>query len=55
VTSSVLDTRRLALLGLAVVLVIAAVVSLLVGRRRRRARGPIPRFEVHSREGETIR
>jgi hypothetical protein len=55
VTSSVLDTRRLALLGLAVVLVIAAIVALLVGRRRRRARGPIPRFEVHSRGGETIR
>jgi hypothetical protein len=55
VTSSVLDTRRLALLGLAVVLAIAAVVALMVGRGRRRARGPIPRFEVHSREGETIR
>jgi hypothetical protein len=55
VTSSVSNTRRLALLGLAVVLVIAAIVALLVGRRRRRARGPIPRFEVHSREGETIR
>ena len=55
VTSSVLNTRRLALLALAVVLLIAAVVALMVGRRRRRARGPIPRFEVHSREGETIR
>ncbi len=55
VTSSVLNTRRLALLALAVVLLIAAVVALMVGRRRRRAHGRIPRFEVHSREGETIR
>jgi len=48
VSSSVLNTRRLALLGLAVVLFIAAGVALMVGRRRRRARGPIPRFDPHS-------
>jgi hypothetical protein len=55
VTTSVLNTRRLAWLGLAVVLVVLAILVLLVGRRRRRAREPIPRFAVHSREGETIR
>jgi hypothetical protein len=51
VSTSILNTRRLALLGLAAVLVVLAIVALLVGRRRRRARGPIPRFEVHAREG----
>jgi hypothetical protein len=55
VSASVLNTRRLALLGLAVVLVVVAIVVLMIGRRRRRARAPIPRFGVHSREGETIR
>ncbi len=55
VSTSMLDTRRLALLGLAAVLAVLAVVALLVGRRRRRARGPIPRFEVHARDGETMR
>ncbi|HXY92979.1 MAG TPA: hypothetical protein VEP49_10920 [Acidimicrobiia bacterium] len=54
-SASVLDTRRVVLLGIAVVLVVLAVVVLLIGRRRRRARAPIPRFEVHSREGETMR
>ncbi|HEY7104987.1 MAG TPA: hypothetical protein VH986_01145 [Acidimicrobiia bacterium] len=46
--ASVTNTRRLALLGLAVVLVIAAIVALMVGRRKRRARAPIPRFDPHS-------
>jgi hypothetical protein len=47
-SSSVTNTRRLALLGLAVVLVIAAIVALMIGRRRRRARAPIPRFDPHA-------
>ena len=51
VSTSILNTRRLVLLGLAVVLVVLAIVALLVGRRQRRARGPIPRFEVHARDG----
>jgi hypothetical protein len=55
VSASVLDTRRLGLLALAVVLVVLAIIVLMIGRRRRRARGPIPRFGVHSREGEIMR
>jgi hypothetical protein len=51
VSTSILNTRRLALLGLAAVLVVLGIVALMVGRRRRRSRGPIPRFEVHAREG----
>ncbi|MEX1006532.1 MAG: hypothetical protein WD271_01655 [Acidimicrobiia bacterium] len=54
-STSILNTRRLALLGLAAVLVVLAIVALLVGRRRRRARGPIHRFDVHARDGETMR
>lgn len=55
VSTSILNTRRLVLLGLAVVLVVLAIVALLVGRHRRRARRPIHRFDVHARDGETMR
>jgi hypothetical protein len=54
-STSILNTRRLVLLALAVIFVILAIVVLLIGRRRRRARAPIPRFAVHSREGEMMR
>jgi len=55
VSGSVLNTRRLTLLAVAVVFVVLAIVVLTIGRRRRRARAPIPRFGVHSREGEIMR
>jgi hypothetical protein len=55
VSTSIVDTHRIALLALAAVLAVLAIVALLVGRRKRRARGPIPRFEVHARDGETMR
>jgi hypothetical protein len=55
VSGSVLNTRRLTLLAVAVAFVVLAIVVLMVGRRRRRARAPIPRFGVHSREGEIMR
>lgn len=48
-TTSVLETRRLVLLGVAALLLVLAVVVLLVGRGRRRA--PIRRFEVHAGPG----
>jgi hypothetical protein len=54
-STSVLNVRRLALLAVAVLLVVLAIVVLLIGRRHRRARAPIPRFAVHSRKGETMR
>jgi hypothetical protein len=55
VSASNLDTRRLALLGLAVLLAVLAIVVLLTGRRRRFARGPIRRFEVHARASDPRR
>jgi hypothetical protein len=55
VSTSIVNTRRLALLALAVVLLVLAIVVLLIGRRRRRARAPMRRFEVHARDGETMR
>ncbi len=54
-STSILNTRRLALLALAVVLVVLAIVVLFIGRRRRRARSPVRRFEVHARDGQTMR
>jgi len=54
-SASSLNTKRLLLLGLAIVLLLAAGGVLLIGRRRRRARAPIPRFEVHSKRGESMR
>jgi hypothetical protein len=54
-SASVLNTRRLTLLGLAVACIVAAIAVLMIGRRRRRAKAPIPRFGVHSRRGETMR
>jgi hypothetical protein len=54
-STSVLNTRRFLLLGVAVVLVIAAIGVLFIGRRRRRARAPLPHFSVHSKRGETMR
>jgi hypothetical protein len=54
-SASSLNTRRLLLFGLAIVLLLAAGGVLLIGRRRRRARAPIPRFEVHSKRGESMR
>ena len=50
--SSVLDTRRIFLVLLAVVLVAIAVMVFFGGRhsrRRARARAPIPRFDPHGR------
>ena len=55
VSTSIVNTRRIGLLVLAVVLVVLAIVVLLIGRRRRRARAPVRRFEVHARDGETMR
>jgi hypothetical protein len=55
VSASVLDTRRLGLLAVSIVLIALAIGVLMIGRRRRRARAPIPRFGVHSRGGETMR
>ena len=55
VSTSIVNTRRLVLLALAVVLVVLAIVVLLIGRRRRRAHAPVRRFEVHARDGETMR
>ena len=55
VSTSIVNTRRLVLLAVAVVLVVLAIVVLLIGRRRRRARAPVRRFEVHARDGETMR
>lgn len=55
VSTSIVNTRRIALLTIAVVLVVLAVVVLLIGRRRRRARAPVRRFAVHARDGETMR
>ena len=52
-STSILNTRRMALL--AVVLVVLAIVVLFIGRRRRRARSPVRRFEVHARDGQTMR
>jgi hypothetical protein len=55
VSTSIVNTRRIGLLVLAVVLVVLAIVVLLIGRRRRRARAPVRRFEVHARDGEIMR
>jgi hypothetical protein len=55
VSTSIVNTRRITLLVIAVVLVVLAIVVLLIGRRRRRARAPVRRFEVHARDGETMR
>jgi hypothetical protein len=55
VSTSIVNTRRLALLGLAVVLLLLAIGVLFIGRRRRRARAPVHRFEVHARDGELMR
>jgi hypothetical protein len=55
VSTSIVNTRRLTLLAIAVVLVVLAIVVLLIGRRRRRARAPVRRFAVHARDGETMR
>ena len=54
-SASSLNSKRLLLFGLAIVLLLAAGGVLLIGRRRRRARAPIPRFEVHSKRGESMR
>ena len=53
-SSSVRDTRRIVLILVAVVLLVLAVVVWFGGRQsryRRRARGPIPRFDPHGRRG----